>query len=63
MMHHPFHDLLDNSFTNKFVFLGNRLFIELRYTTITAQMIPSVILSKIIECINNDDFSLCISLL
>ena len=56
MMHHPFNDLLDNSFGNKFVFLGNRLFIKLRYKTITAQIMSSVILSKMIECIINDIF-------
>ena len=56
MMPHPFNDLLDNSFTNQFVFLGNRLFIKLRYKTITAQIMSSVILSKMIECIINDIF-------
>ena len=54
MMHNPFNDLLDNSLTNKIVFLGNRLFIKLRYKTITAQIMPSVILSKMIECIITD---------
>ena len=55
MMSHPFNDLLDNNFTNKFVFLGNRLLIKLRYYMITASILTYVILSKIFECIMTDE--------